>query len=162
MLGDVGEGVETGLDVDAGRFLALVPGLEHDQLKGDALLAEVGGGGMPELVEVEAEPHAGEVAGTVVTEPGSAGVGVQVGGRRLAGAPGGSLPAVAAAYYWEGRPPARINERHIRRVKNRIRSSLPISGERPQPLQLLLREHPRRHRPPPRQKQANGTNRSGR
>ena len=60
-------------------------------------------------------------------------------------------------------PTARIKEGDIctrqREIPDQI---IPADvGERPQPLQLILRKRPRRHRPPPRHRQANGTNRSG-
>jgi hypothetical protein len=46
--------------------------------RGDALVAEVGGGGMAELVEVPAGVSAEQDAGAVVAEAGAAGGGAQV------------------------------------------------------------------------------------
>src|ERR1035441_6086974 len=52
--GDLGDGLVAGLDVAHDGARGLVPGLGHDQLQRDLLVAEVGRGGVTELVEVQA------------------------------------------------------------------------------------------------------------
>src|SRR6202021_322816 len=52
--GDLGDSLVAGLDVAHDGARGLVPGLGHDQLQRDLLVAEVGRGGVAELVEVQA------------------------------------------------------------------------------------------------------------
>ena len=52
--GDLGDGRIAGFDVAHGGARGLVPGLGHDQLKRDLLVAEVGRCGVTELVELQA------------------------------------------------------------------------------------------------------------
>ncbi len=51
-LGDLGNRFGAGLDVAHDGAWIAVPSLGHDELQGDALVAEVGGRGVAELVEV--------------------------------------------------------------------------------------------------------------
>ena len=57
--GDRGDGLVAGLDVAHDGARGLVPGLGHDQLQRDLLVAEVGRGGVTELVEVQAAAGGG-------------------------------------------------------------------------------------------------------
>ena len=52
--GDLGDSLVAGLDVAHDGARGLVPGLGHDQLQRDLLVAEVGRGGVTELMEVQA------------------------------------------------------------------------------------------------------------
>jgi hypothetical protein len=52
--GDLGDGLVAGLDVAHDGARGLVPRLGHDQLQRDLLIAEVGRGGVAELVKVQA------------------------------------------------------------------------------------------------------------
>jgi hypothetical protein len=80
-LGDFGDGFGTGSDVAHDGAGAAVPGLGHDELKGHALVAEVGGGRVPELVEFSPGVATEQDAGAVVAEPGAPDGGAQVFGR---------------------------------------------------------------------------------
>src|SRR5260370_34611311 len=85
------DGGEAGFDVALDAAQALVPGLGHDDVGGDVGLAEVGGGGVTELVQSQPVAGAGEQdAGPVVAEPGTAGFGADVAraGGGAAGRPG--------------------------------------------------------------------------
>jgi hypothetical protein len=80
------DGGEAGFDVALHRPRGFVSGLGHDDVGGDVGLAEVGGRGVPELVQPEAVAVVGEQdAGAVVAEPGAAGF--RTGVLRVGGGP---------------------------------------------------------------------------
>ena len=69
------DGSKAWLDVALHRPQALVPGLGHDHAGGDVGLAEVGGRGVPELVQLQAVGVVGEQdTGAVVAQPDAAGL----------------------------------------------------------------------------------------
>ncbi|GAA1761382.1 hypothetical protein GCM10009734_82050 [Nonomuraea bangladeshensis] len=68
-----------------------MPGLAHDELQRDLGLAEVGGGGVTELVQVEAGVLLQQDAGAVVAQAGAAGVWADVAGGRAAGGDGAAF-----------------------------------------------------------------------
>src|SRR5260370_7503767 len=73
------DGGEAGFDVALDAAQVLVPGLGHDDVGGEVGVAEVGGGGVTELVQSQPAAVAGEQdAGPVVAEPGTAGFGADV------------------------------------------------------------------------------------
>src|SRR5664279_2622045 len=89
--GDLGDGFAAGPDVAHGGAGVAVPGLGHDQLEGNAVLAEVGGCGVAELVQYPAGVLAEQHPGAVVAEPGSSGAGAQVLGAGPAGRAGAAF-----------------------------------------------------------------------
>ncbi|WP_345574006.1 hypothetical protein [Nonomuraea rosea] len=62
-----------------------MPGLAHDELQRDFGVAEVGGGAVTQLVQVEPGVLVQQDTGAVVAEAGAAGVRADVGGRGAAG-----------------------------------------------------------------------------
>lgn len=76
--GDPGDGFAAGAGVAHGRAGVAVAGLGHDELERDLLLAEVGGGGVAELVGVQADLLIHADADAVVAEAGPSGVGADV------------------------------------------------------------------------------------
>ena len=90
--GDLGHGCVAWPDVAHDGARGPVPGLGHDQLEGDLLVAEMGGCGVPELVQVQ-PPAAGgggvlleQDPGAVIAQASPAGVRAGVAARD--GAPG--------------------------------------------------------------------------
>jgi hypothetical protein len=81
-----------------------VAGLGHDELERDLRFAEVGGGGVAELVEVEPGVLLEEDAGAIVAEAGAAGVRADVLG---AGSAGGSWFAVGQEQSYLAAPACR-------------------------------------------------------
>ncbi|GAA4972646.1 hypothetical protein GCM10023334_097800 [Nonomuraea thailandensis] len=66
-LGDLG-GFGAGFDVAHGGARILVPGLAHDELQRHVSVAEVGGGAVAQLVQVESGVGVQQDAGAVVAE----------------------------------------------------------------------------------------------
>jgi hypothetical protein len=82
-------GLVAGLDVAHDGARGLVPGLGHDQLQRDLLVAEVGRGGVTKLVEVQvAGVLLEQDPGAVVAQAAPAGVRADVTGRGPAGGDG--------------------------------------------------------------------------
>ena len=85
--GDLGDSLAAGFDVAHGGAGRLVPGLGHDELQRDFLVAEMSGGAVAELVEFPGVGAVGDGvvaekdAAPVVAEPGPAGVRADVAGR---------------------------------------------------------------------------------
>ncbi|MGP4104338.1 hypothetical protein [Nonomuraea sp. KM90] len=68
-----------------------MPGLAHDELQRDFGVAEMGGGTVAQLVQVEPGVGVQQDAGAVVAEAGAANVRADVGGRRPTGRDGAAL-----------------------------------------------------------------------
>lgn len=83
--GDLGGGLGAWAGVAHGGTRVLVAGLGHDELERDLRFAEVGGGGVAELVEVEPGVLLEQDAGAIVAEAGAAGVRADVLGAGSAG-----------------------------------------------------------------------------
>ncbi len=97
--GDLGDGLGAWAGVAHGGTRVLVAGLGHDELERDLRFAEVGGGGVAELVEVEPGVLLEQDAGAIVAEAGAAGVRADVLG---AGSAGGSWFAVGQEQWSAG------------------------------------------------------------
>jgi len=88
--GDLGDGRVAGFDVAHGGARGFVPGLGHDQLERDLLVAEVGRRGVPELVQFQAAAGGGggvlleQDPCPVIAQAGPAGVRADVAGRGAA------------------------------------------------------------------------------
>ena len=95
--GDLGDGFAAGPGVPHGGARVAVSGLGHDELERDLGVAEVGGGEVAELVEVEPGIFLEEDAGAVVAGAGPAGVRADVLGAGAAGGDGLALLALPDA-----------------------------------------------------------------
>ncbi|MGH3189547.1 MAG: hypothetical protein ACRDPY_44945 [Streptosporangiaceae bacterium] len=94
--GDLGDGFGAWADIPHRGPRVTVPGLGHDQLQGDALLAEVGGRGVPELVQLPPRVEGEQDPGAVVAEPGPPGGRAQVLSGGAAGRAGTALGPTSA------------------------------------------------------------------
>jgi hypothetical protein len=81
--GDLSDGFGAWADVPHRGARVAVPGLGHDQLQRDTLLAEMGGRGVAQLVQLPPGVPGEQDPGAVVAEPGPSGGRAQVPGRAV-------------------------------------------------------------------------------